>query len=160
MKLQTLTAPITANEIEWRIQSAKNGMRIVVPYVTARAIMNRFDAEFGPHQWKSEFARWGDHSVKCRISVIFKHEDRLEWVYKEDGADDSKIESTKGGFSDSLKRCAVQWGVGRDLYDYPTIQVEGENRYLEFEVVKKLNAIAEGLASGKNFGSYIKVPLK
>jgi len=38
------------------------------------------------------------------------------WVTKSDGADDSSIESAKGGISDSLKRAAVQYGIGRYLY--------------------------------------------
>jgi len=37
-------------------------------------------------------------------------------VTKWDGADNTDIESVKGGLSDSMKRAAVQWGMGRYLY--------------------------------------------
>jgi hypothetical protein len=41
-------------------------------------------------------------------------------VTKWDGADPTKKEATKGGLSDSMKRAAVQWGIGRHLYSLPT----------------------------------------
>ena len=39
------------------------------------------------------------------------------WVWKQDIGVFSDIEGVKGSVSDSIKRAAVQWGVGRDLYD-------------------------------------------
>jgi hypothetical protein len=38
-------------------------------------------------------------------------------VTKWDGAQESQIEATKGGLSGAMKRAAVQWGIGRYLYD-------------------------------------------
>ena len=37
------------------------------------------------------------------------------WISKEDGSEESDYSSVKGGFSNSLKRAAVLWGVGRYL---------------------------------------------
>jgi hypothetical protein len=37
-------------------------------------------------------------------------------VTKWDGAENSQIESVKGGLSDSFKRAAVKWSIGRYLY--------------------------------------------
>ena len=48
----------------------------------------------------------------CRLSCNVKG----TVITKSDGADDSNIEGAKGGISDSLKRAAVQWGIGRYLY--------------------------------------------
>jgi len=40
-----------------------------------------------------------------------------EWVTKWDGADNTDVEAVKGGISSAMKRTAVQWGVGRYLYN-------------------------------------------
>jgi hypothetical protein len=41
------------------------------------------------------------------------------WVTKWDGAEETDSESIKGGLSAAMKRAAVQWGIGRYLYDLP-----------------------------------------
>src|SRR5690606_38042070 len=39
-----------------------------------------------------------------------------EWVTKWDGAENTEKEAVKGGLSGAMKRAAVQWGIGRYLY--------------------------------------------
>ena len=50
----------------------------------------------------------------CGISIWCA--ERKEWVTKWDGAENTDIEAMKGGLSGSMKRAAVQWGIGRYLY--------------------------------------------
>ena len=45
---EELKKPISTKEIEWIIQSAKNGKMIVVPYITNRTVIERFDKAFSP----------------------------------------------------------------------------------------------------------------
>ncbi len=66
-------------------------------------------------------------SQLCGISVW--DEDKREWITKWDGADDTNFEKTKGGISDSQKRAAYQWGVGRYLYDLPSQTVPVDTKY-------------------------------
>lgn len=66
-------------------------------------------------------------SQLCGISVW--DDDKKEWVTKWDGADNTNFEKTKGGLSDSMKRAAYQWGVGRYLYDLPSQWVDIEDGY-------------------------------
>jgi hypothetical protein len=155
MKLEKLTAKINPHEIQWRIQSAKNGKTTVVPYLTNRCVMERFDEEFGAMHWKNEFVEWRGKGVKCGISA--RNEASGEWVTKYDGADETNIESTKGGFSDSMKRAAVQWGLGRDLYEYPMIQIEGETKFLSRAHETELNKIAQRILNGENVGDYVNI---
>ena len=56
MNLEVLTAPLTAQEVEWRVQSqTKDGQKIVVvPYITNRCVMQRFDDQFGWAGWQNE----------------------------------------------------------------------------------------------------------
>jgi len=117
---EALKKPFTEDEIEWRVSQSglksdkKTPWAKVVPYIQNRAIMNRLDDIMGIADWKNEFTRWGDKSQLCTLWL------KLEgtWIGKTDGADNTNIESTKGGLSDSMKRAAVQWGIGRYLYEY------------------------------------------
>ncbi len=117
-ELRKLADEFKPNEIEWRIQ--RSGSRDgkpwakVVAYITNRAIMDRLDNICGPGNWKNEFTRWGEHGVLCGISIYVNS----EWVTKWDGAEETSIEAVKGGFSASMKRAAVQWGMGRYLYEW------------------------------------------
>lgn len=116
-KLEALKRPFEAHEIEWRVQQSgvKNGKpwAMVLAYVTNRAIMDRLDEVFGLTGWKNEFAPTpAIDGVMCGISI--KHEG--EWITKYDGAENTQIEAVKGGLSSSMKRTAVQFGIGRYLY--------------------------------------------
>jgi hypothetical protein len=116
-KMKQLQAPFPTGDLEWRIsQSGKRDGKVwakCLVYITNRAIMQRLDRLFTPIGWKNEFREWKGKSQLCGISIF--HDG--EWVTKWDGADDTNFESTKGGLSDSMKRSAVQWGIGRYLYN-------------------------------------------
>jgi len=128
MKIELLKKPFREDEIEWRI--GRSGMTgsgkpwaMCLAYVTSRAIMDRLDDVCGPANWKDEYfpmeiaGAGGDvvSGIKCRLSIYL--EEPYGWVAKEDGAQCTNIESFKGGLSDSLKRAAVKWGIGRYLYN-------------------------------------------
>jgi len=143
---EALRKKMQPNEIEWRIQNSRNGKTIVVPYINNRAVMERFDEAFSPDGWKNEFERWGNGGgVKCGLSVLCDG----QWVTKFDGADETNIEPTKGGFSDSMKRAAVQWGLGRDLYDYPRVMIDGEHKYIPDWAHEMLDKLVEAFIAGK-----------
>lgn len=143
---EALRKKMQAHEIEWRIQNSRNNKTIVVPYINNRAVMERFDEAFNPSGWRNEFERWGNGSgVKCGLSVLCDG----QWVTKYDGADETNIEPTKGGFSDSMKRAAVQWGLGRDLYDYPRVMIEGEHKYIPDWAHDMLNKLVEAFIGNK-----------
>lgn len=114
-----LREPLPPEEIEWRVQSSGKGSKgvwaRVLAYLTARGVMNRLDAVFGPENWRNEYASGPEGGVLCGIAARVGD----EWVTKWDGAPNTDIESVKGGLSDAMKRCAVQWGIGRYLYDLP-----------------------------------------
>ena len=136
---EELCAPFAAADLEWRIQMAfPDDMRgIAVPYVTNRAIQNRLDSVVGVDHWYNDYKPWHGAGKKesqiCGISIFF--EDR-GWITKWDGAEDSDIEPIKGGLSDSMKRSAVQWGIGRILYGMDTVYVDIEKKGKNF-IIKK-----------------------
>ena len=135
MNLATLTKPIQPDEIEWRVQNqTKDGQKlIIVPYITNRCVMDRFDEEFGFDKWCNEFREVKDGFI-CRITIITDSGN----VYKEDGAPSTNIEPTKGGISDSMKRAAVQFGLGRGLYKYPRVMIETTSKFIPNWVYPRL----------------------
>lgn len=141
--MQALAAPFPAKDVEWRVQNTtadhKRGM--AVPYIDSRAIQNRLDAVVGIYNWKPEYRPW--HQVEktdkdrqqrgstnasqlCGLSIYCA--ERQEWIQKWDAAENSDIEPVKGGISDSFKRAAVLWNVGRYLYDLEPVWVDVEPR--------------------------------
>ncbi len=121
---KALAEPFKMSELEWRPSpGGGDKKRIALIYVTNRAIMDRLDLVVGASGWKNEFIQWRAHGTLCGLSIRVMGSDayNAEWVTKWDGADETDIEATKGGISDSMKRAAVQWGIGRYLYRMPEI---------------------------------------
>ena len=118
-KREELMKPFKSEDIEWRIQQSGKTQDgkvwgMCLAYVTNRAIMERLDDLFGIFGWKNEFMPTPNNDgVMCGISV--KHDG--EWITKYDGAQNTDIEAVKGGISSAMKRTAVQFGIGRYLYN-------------------------------------------
>lgn len=137
-----LARPFAPEDLEWRIQYAneKTNRGIVVPYVTNRAIQARLDEVVGIAGWYNDYKPWHGANKKeaqiCGISIYF--EERGGFITKWDGAEDSDIEPVKGGLSDSMKRAAVQWGIGRVLYSMTDpVWVDIEPRGRSWAIQKK-----------------------
>lgn len=117
---EDLCAPFEQEEIEWRIgRSGKGSSGIwatALAYVSARAVNARLDDVFGVGGWKEEYnvmaVPGGAAGIMCRL--WFRADG--EWVWREDGAQQTDIESFKGGISDAKKRAAASLGIGRYLY--------------------------------------------
>ena len=120
MDLAKLSEPLRIDQIDFRVQSITNkGLAIILAYKDARADMQRLDDVVGPLNWKREHSR-DNHN--CIVSIYNK--DIGEWVSKEDTGTESNTEAQKGLASDSFKRACFNWGIGRELYDYPFICVQ------------------------------------
>jgi hypothetical protein len=126
---RALSAPFPNSDIEWRVSATTQDKSrgLAVPYVTNRAIQNRLDNTVGVDGWHNDFVPWkGESAQLCGISIYFP--ELQAWITKWDGADDSDIESVKGGLSDSMKRAAVEWSIGRYLYGMTQVWVAIEQR--------------------------------
>lgn len=119
MNLNDFDAPFAADDIEWRIQQSgktRDGKvwAMVLAYVTNRAIMKRLDDVCGKAGWRNEYRDIPNNGgVECGISIKIDS----EWVTKWDAAENTQVEAVKGGRSGAMKRAAVQWGIGRYLYN-------------------------------------------
>lgn len=122
MDLDKLKEPFAAKDIEWRIgQSGKTRdgkpWAKVLAYIDNRAVMGRLDEVCGPAGWQNEYRPApNDPDGKSLLCGIGVEVETGKWVWKWDGANNTDIEGVKGGASDSMKRAAVHWGIGRYLY--------------------------------------------
>lgn len=127
-----LTAPFPAQDIEWKpgAVTRDKSKGLAMAYITARAVQERLDEVFGPGNWKNEFRAGPDGGVLCRI--YFKNDDG-EWVWREDGADNTAVEAVKGGLSNAMKRAGAALGIGRYLYDLPAqwVKLDERGRFAE-----------------------------
>ncbi len=118
--LKNLNKPLELKNIDFRIQSINNGgYATILAYKDARVDMNRLDEVVGAGFWKREHF---DNNTRCRVSIynsVIK-----DWVCKEDIGTASATEKEKGLASDSFKRACFNWGIGRELYDYPNISIK------------------------------------
>lgn len=124
---EALSAPFEFEDLEWRTLRVmdNNGIQaMIAPYVTARAIQDRLDKVCTPIMWWNEFRDWRDGQL-CGITIM----DGDKMVTKWDGAKNTQIEALKGGLSDSMKRAAVQWGIGRYLYKLPPMKARILQKY-------------------------------
>lgn len=155
--IEAFRKPLSSSEVEWRIRSAKGAKTTVVPYINNRAVMERLDECFGSEGWKNEFKELSSgKGFLCGISV----EVQFQWRTKFDGAPFSDIEAVKGGLSDAMKRAAVQWGLGRELYSYPRVVLEGEHRFIPYKVKNRLDGLVTAFVDGKLDRDYYLIPAK
>lgn len=119
-----LADPFRPEEVEWRVQQAGfagasgNPYCMVIPYITNRAIQKRLDDVFGVFGWENSYKPSPDgKGYLCGLTVEIEGKQVTKW----DGAEYTNIEALKGALSDSMKRAAVQLGIGRYLYQLDAV---------------------------------------
>lgn len=128
--LKRLSAPLDISQIDFRVQSINlGGYATILAYKDARVDMQRLDEVVGPLNWKREHVR-DNHN--CVVSIWC--DDKAQWISKEDTGTESNTEAQKGLASDSFKRACFNWGIGRELYDFPAIQVKLKDN--EYEITE------------------------
>ena len=128
--LSLLNQPVNAQDIDFRVQSInKGGYATILAYKDARYDMRILDEVAGVGFWQKDY-KIIDGNLYCGIGVyVF---DLQQWVWKWDVGVESNTEKEKGQASDAQKRAGFAWGIGRELYDFPLIQVKLNAN--EFEV--------------------------
>lgn len=111
MKLEDLKKEIS---YQWRVQSFSKNKPAAqcVAYIDSRDVQKILDEVSGPENWQDDYK---EAAGMLFAGIGIKVND--EWIWKWDTGSESNIEKEKGHVSDSFKRAAVKWGVGRFLYD-------------------------------------------
>lgn len=118
-------------DIECRIATCKDGKTTILLYQETRNCMKHLDAMFGTFGWQIDYHPAGDMII-ATMSVW--DEEKQHWCTKSDTGSASNIEADKGFCSNCLKRCAVQFGLGRELYTAPRIVIDNSNKYANYYV--------------------------
>lgn len=121
-----LARPTPPERVQWRgDRTTRDKSRInVLGYIDARYVDDTLNEVVLPENWQNRYEDIPG-GTRCGIGILIAG----EWVWKWDAAPHSDIESVKGGHSDSMKRAAVHWGIGRDLYDLPDLWVPAKETY-------------------------------
>ena len=122
MNLRELSRPLTIDDIDFRVQSInKGGYATILAYKDARIDMQRLDQAVGPLNWQRKHELI-DGKLFCHVGIY--NPETGQWTWKSDVGTESMTEATKGEASDSFKRACFNWGIGRELYDYPIISIK------------------------------------
>lgn len=122
INLDLLRKPLNINQIDFRVQSInKGGYATILAYKDARVDMNRLDEVFTTFGWQKKYELINGN-LFCHVGV---YDPTIhQWVWKSDVGTESMTEKEKGLASDSFKRACFNLGIGRELYDYPIIQIK------------------------------------
>lgn len=115
---------LRADEIDCRVGTAREKGCSILLYKDARVDMTLLDEAFGPFGWERSHELI-DGDLYCTIRV--RNPETGEWVSKQDVGTESTTEKEKGRASDSFKRAAVNWGIGRELYTSPFVWIAAQD---------------------------------
>ena len=123
-KLFELSKPFDRKHIQWRVQRlTKDGTGgLALAYINVRQVQDRLNEVMGT-DWQTKHEVFGTKTI-CSLGLKLDG----EWIWRSDGAGDTQFEADKGAISDSLKRAAVSFGIGRHLYDLPSIWVKCQSK--------------------------------
>jgi len=126
-----LQKPLEISDIDFRVQSInKGGYATILAYKDARVDMRRLDEALGIENWQRD--------VKFINGVLYGgvgiyNKELKEWIWKWDAGTESNTEKEKGQSSDAFKRACFNLGIGRELYNYPVINVKLNSNEFKIE---------------------------
>lgn len=117
-------------EIKWKLMSpqaielrpamTKDGKTTLLLYQNSRNTMKALDEAVGALNWQITYKEVNGQTYGA-LSIY--DDTKGMWITKEDTGEESNIAEQKGQSSDILKRCAVRFGYGRELYSAPRVVV-------------------------------------
>ena len=121
VKMEMKFRDLQASEIDVRVATVSDKGCSLLLYKDARVDMDILDETVGAMNWQRSHSR---ENANCIISIW--DSEKLQWISKEDTGTESFTEKEKGLASDSFKRSAFNWGIGRELYTAPFIWVKND----------------------------------
>jgi hypothetical protein len=142
-----LARPFDPEIVLWRPQGRPEAHKrvLIVPYVDARDVMDRLDSTVGLGGWSFELTPVVTEGGELRVA---RGRLSIHGVRREDVGGSSTFETSKGCAGDTLKRCAVGFGIARYLYHLPPVHavLDGAGQIPE-PVLAKLRAALARQAS-------------
>jgi hypothetical protein len=120
------------NDVQFKPGVVRGNSALALAYIDARQVMDRLDRVVGVGGWQDDYEAYQDGSVGCRLRVRIGD----QWITKMDvGGESEQLDGgdrRKAAFSDALKRTAVKFGIGRELYEYPVQWVDYDPQKKQF----------------------------
>lgn len=113
---------LRADEIQVRVAQVTKEKTYLLLYKDARCDMNILDEIIKPQNWACDYKEVKGN-MYCGIGIRIPSVGNNEWVWKWDCGVESNTEKEKGEASDAFKRAGFRWGIGRELYTAPRIDV-------------------------------------
>jgi hypothetical protein len=109
--LAALRRPFRSDEVGWKPAQIAGTRALALPYLNASAIQDRLDLVLGA-SWEARYDFLEGGAVLCCLRLCIDG----QWLERSDVGQCGQGENgTKGGVSDSFKRAARAWGIGRYL---------------------------------------------
>lgn len=147
MNLEKLSEPLNVAHIDFKIAQVHKTDKAVwaqiLAYKDARVDMMVLDEAVGRMNWQVKYERDSKGVLQCAVGIWdeTKSMGSGDWVWKTSNGVESDYESEKGEYSDAFKRACFLWGIGRQLYNFPTIRVQlTESDYHEVDGKIKVKA--------------------
>lgn len=119
------------DEIDLRVGNVSQKGATLLLYKNARVDMALLDQVVGAENWQRDHKEVKGN-MYCGIGIWDSK--KQQWIWKWDCGTESNTEAEKGESSDSFKRAAFNWNLGRELYTAPVVFIGCEteadgNRY-------------------------------
>jgi hypothetical protein len=125
-----LLTPLSTGQIEFKIAQVtqtKDGVwASILAYKDARVDMQVLDSVVGQNNWQVKYQRDSKGVLQCSVGIWdeSKNVETGDWIWKTSNGTPSDFEGEKGEYSDAFKLACFMWGIGRQLYDFPSIWVQ------------------------------------
>lgn len=136
--LTELRAPFHPSAIQWKPGSVNKDQTkaIAMAYADLRAYQNRLDEVLGL-DWSVSYLPWGDRIV-CHLTV--KGVTRSSTGEPDSQAERSEIAGTATE-AQAFKRACAMFGLGRYLYQLPTVWVEYDGKHFTDRAKARLEGL-------------------
>lgn len=174
--LEQLAKPFRPDQIKWKIQTnpkdkEQTGWAILVAYLDARDVAERLDIVCAG-DWHDEYVEPPMSftsldcnkilDLECRLTVCGVTRRDVGSVSIGDKADKQE-NAIKELYSDSFKRAAVKFGLGRVVYRFPAIRgmvkLTGNNYYIMRETTEELDDMTLKVINGENLPRYKNIQI-
>jgi hypothetical protein len=115
--LDDLRKPFHPSQVTWKPGAVKGERALALAYADLRAYMNRLDEVCGTN-WSVAYEPWGEDRIICRLTIMGVTRSSTGETTNE--AERSEIGGTVAE-AQAFKRAGAMFGLGRYLYNLPTV---------------------------------------
>lgn len=122
--LTKLAEPFAPDAITWKPGATKDNKCLALAYADLRAYQDRLDEVCGL-DWAVRYAPWNERRIICELTI---HGVTRSSTGEYDAQDEKNNMGGTVAEAQAMKRAAAQFGLGRYLYDLPSVWVEFDSQ--------------------------------